>query len=256
MEHILVLDPQSTSYVEYFDFMVSRGTEKKNAIEKLAQLVQQLPARRLFVDAGAGLGTIVSVLKDEFSHAIAVEPAPFMADQIRAKCPELEIRRTTILEAGIPAAAADLVVCAHVFYYIDHNEWPLHLEKLVSWLAPQGVLVIFLAHPDTQCMKIYEDFHHLRVDIRTLAQTAQEMCGEEYEVLTEIIPAQYKTASFAEMYRIAEFMATPPPGPDVPTRRAMEEYVRQHFTCAEHGYCLSCDNVMIQIRRRVDGVSN
>ncbi|HWU86218.1 MAG TPA: class I SAM-dependent methyltransferase [Kofleriaceae bacterium] len=250
MESIAVLDPRSDHYIEVFELLIRRGDEKANLISRLRELAGQLPDRRLLVDAGAGLGSIVAALQGEFARAIAVEPAPLMAAHLRMTYPALEVIPARILEAPVAPGAADLIVCAHVFYYIDRAEWPVHLEKLLSWLAPQGVLAISLSHPDAQCMKIHEDFHRVRVDLRPLAAVAQEMAGGPYEAAIETIPARYTTSSLAEMCRIAEFMVTWAPGPELPSSSAIEAYVRRHLTCPEHGYCLSCDNVMIRIRRR------
>src|SRR5205823_12248677 len=64
-----------------------------------------------------------------------------------------EVFREPLLDAKV-GAAGDLILCSHVFYYIDASEWLPNLERLVSWLSSSGVLVLVVQNHDTDCMRM------------------------------------------------------------------------------------------------------
>jgi trans-aconitate methyltransferase len=124
----------------------------------------RLPSRDLLVDAGAGNGKVTAWFTREFKRTLAIEPNPYLCEELRGSCPTAEVLPDTILAAQ-PTAAADLVLCSHVFYYIDGAEWMRHLERLAAWLAPHGVLVVLQNH-ETDCMRLAGAF--LRPAVRSV----------------------------------------------------------------------------------------
>jgi len=250
MQSINVYHSQSEQYEEIFKFYLEHSNEKIKTHEWLDQLIHRLPSHSLLIDAGAGYGLTTALFTDYFAQTIAIEPNDSFITQLKKNCPAVEVQHRTILDAHLPSGSADLILCLHVFYHIVQEKWMANLEQLASWLSPNGVLVVAMANHESQCMKIYEHFYKLEADLTALAQPFEQKKGDEYDVVVEPIPLNVRAPSFQDAYTLAEFMLNPPPTSIAPSRHALEEYVRQYFTCPEGGYCFSCDQILLQIRRR------
>ncbi len=248
MQSINVYTSQSQQYEDTFKFYLEHSNEKVKTHEWLDQLVKRLPSRQLMIDAGAGYGLTTALFTDYFAQTIAVEPNDSFITQLKKNCPTVEVQHHTILDADLPSGSADLILCLHVFYHIVQEEWLANLEKMASWLSPNGVLVVAMANHESQCMKIYERFYKLEADLTALARTFEDQKGHKYEVVVETIPLNVRARSFEDAYTLAEFMLNPPPSPLPPSRHALEEYVHEYFTCPDGGYCFSCDQILLQIR--------
>lgn len=250
MQPINVYESHSSQYVEAFELYTRHCSEQQKATAWLKELVERLPSKRLFVDAGAGQGFKTEPLTDMFEQTIAIEPNQFLRQQLRQRCPQIEIEPHSIMQAEILPGSADLVLCAHVFYFVAQEEWLEHLDRLASWLTPDGVLVVILAHPCADCMQIYEDFYAQNLDLAALGHLFQCERSDAYQVDIERLPVDITTDDLDSAYTIAEFLLNPPPHPhDPPMRSAVEAYVRDHYSQAT-GYYMSCDQTCISIRRR------
>src|SRR5262249_48678316 len=148
-----VYDSQSAAYQRAFQVFLDHTDQKAKARDWLHQLVQRLPARDLCVDAGAGNGKVTAWFSHYFRRSVAIEPNSHLCAELRRTCPTAEVLPTTILAAQ-PPAAAKLVLCSHVLCYIPELERLLHLEKLASWLAPGGVLVVIVQNGRTDCTRM------------------------------------------------------------------------------------------------------
>jgi hypothetical protein len=168
---------------------------------------------------------------------------------LRRTSPSAEVHTVKILEAE-PAALADFVLCSHVFYYIPPSEWLPHVIKMASWHTPMGALVIVLQNHETDCMKMLDVFHGRRFDLALLGREIEAKYGRQFRVEREIAPAHVTAPDFASAYTIAEFMLNLLPMPNPPPRRALEDYVRDHFTEASGGFRFSCHQDFLVIRHR------
>ena len=133
-------------YARAFEIFLTHTDQKTKTIEWLTSLVNGLRSRGLFVDAGAGEGTITAVLAKLFDRSIAIEPNRALRVELARRCPQAEIVEVPIGEARI-ASPADFVLCSHVLYYIPQNDWTDTLERLTSWLGAYGVAVVLLGEP-------------------------------------------------------------------------------------------------------------
>jgi SAM-dependent methyltransferase len=213
-----VFDSQSAAYQRAFQVFLDHTDQTAKAREWLEHLVQGLPSRDLFVDAGAGNGKVTVWFSDQFRRTVAIEPSPYLCAELRRTCPTAEVLPTTILAAQ-PPGAANLVLCSHVLYYIAEAERLLHLERLASWLAPGGVLVIVVQNDRTDCMRMLDQLLGLHFDLSELCGRFQAIRGAQYEVDLETVPAHVVTAAFDTAYTVAEFMLNVLPMPDPPARR-------------------------------------
>jgi hypothetical protein len=248
-DRVQVFDSQGEPYHRALQVFLDHTDQKAAARARLDRLVAGLPARRVFIDAGAGNGKVTQWFTDDFRRTIAVEPNPFLRDELKRACPDAEVLPEAILEAK-PSAAGDLVLCSHVFYYVDGADWPASLERLGAWLSPEGLLVVILQNPETDCMQMLDSFMGRRFDLRGLARHFEAEHSGRYAVTLETVPAHVTTPDFESAYTVAEFMLNLLPLPHPPPRRALEDYVRTHFRTPVGGFRFSCHQDFLEIRRR------
>ena len=142
-EHIRVFDSQGEAYKQAFQIFLEHTDQKRNAKRWLQQVVDDLPMRQVFIDAGAGNGEVTRAFTAAFDRTIAIEPNAYLLNQLQAAVPTAEAIGEPILSAR-PPAQGDLVLCSHTLYYIPAEEWLTHLERLVSWMSPTGVTIVVL----------------------------------------------------------------------------------------------------------------
>ena len=263
-ETIAIFDSQGEAYRAAFQTFLDHTDQKQQARRWLSRLTESLPARRVFVDAGAGNGKVTAWLVDRFERTIAIEPNPHLRRELALSCPTAEVIGDGIQDAK-PAAAGDLVLCSHVFYYIDRAAWLETLAALASWLAPQGALVVLLQNAESDCMQMLDRFYGRRFDLQQLAAAFRDLHGARYDVELETTPAAVQTSDFATAATIAEFMlnllplaagaetaeSSEPAGRawPAPPREEVARYVRRHFSDGQGGFRFSCDQDFLLVRR-------
>lgn len=248
-ERIRVFDSQGDAYKQAFRIFLENTDQKKNARRWLNRLVESLPSKGTFVDAGAGSGEVTAWLSRFFQRTIAIEPNPFFLAQLQQSVPTAGLIDTPILAAQ-PPKDADLVLCSHTFYYIERRRWLEHLERLVSWISPRGVTVVVLQNRDTDCMVMLEHFFGCRFDLTELAEDFRARLEDRYLVETTRDEAYVEAKDFESAYVIAEFMLNLLPIEQPPLKSRVEEYIRARFSTSSGGYRFSNHQDFLQIRRR------
>ena len=142
-EPIRVFDSQGEDYKRAFQVFLDHTDQKRNAKRLLQKLVDDLPARKVFIDAGAGNGELTRAFAGAFDRTIAIEPNTYLLTQLQRAIPQVDAIDTSILAAS-PETQGDFLLCSHTLYYIPAGEWLAHLERLVSWMSPTGVTVVVL----------------------------------------------------------------------------------------------------------------
>ncbi len=243
-----VYDSQSRDYQEAFELFLKHTDQKVVFKKKLNQLINLLPCRRVFIDAGAGTGQITSWFTERFQRTVAIEPNAFLHQPLRKNSPEVELIDKPILVAK-PERSADLVLCSHVFYHINQDEWMANLKQLGSWLSSKGMLIMLLQNRETDCMRMLEHFLGSRFDLPGLVRSFQQEMRGNYRVEIETVPAYITTEDLEAAYTIAEFILNDQPMPLPPLRGAVEAYLQKNFRQPKGGYRFSCHQDFIQIRR-------
>jgi SAM-dependent methyltransferase len=246
---VRVYDSQSVAYHQAFQAFLDHTDQKVNARRWLDGLVRGLPARRVFVDAGAGNGQVTAWFLDQFERTIAIEPSPSLSAELRRTCHKADVLPVRILDAQ-PAAQGNLVLCSHVLYYIDQSQWQAHVARMASWLAPGGTLVIVLQNHETDCMRMLETFLGRRFDLAALAAEFESEHGHQYRVERHLVPAHVTAPDLGTAYVIAEFMLNLLPMPEPPPRAALEEHLSKHFALPGGGIRFSCHQDFVVIQRR------
>lgn len=248
-EPIRVFDSQGEDYKRAFQVFLDHTDQKRNAKRVLQKLVDALPARKVFIDAGAGTGEVTKAFAGTFDRTIAIEPNTYLLTQLQRAIPQADAIGASILAAS-PEALGDFVLCSHTLYYIPADEWLAHLERLVSWMSPTGVTVVVLQNRGTACMTMLEHFFGHRFDLGGLADAFRAKQGDRYDVTTALDPAHVETSEQAAAYTVAEFMMNLLPISRPPARRDLEAYVAKHFATTAGAYRLSVHQDFLQIRAR------
>jgi len=247
-ETITVYDSQSLEYHQAFQVFLDHTDQKLKAQAWLSELIDRLPSRRTFIDAGAGNGKVTAWFVERFDRTIAIEPNVSLRRDLERACPTAEIISERILNANI-GAVGDLILCSHVFYYLDPSEWVRTLARLASWLAPEGVLLVVVQNHNTDCMNMLDHFLGKRFLVPSLARQFRESHRSSYDLRIDTSPAKIETPDFPSAYVIAEFMLNLLPIPSPPSRRALGDYVRAQFERPDGAFRFSCDQDFIQIRK-------
>lgn len=249
MEPIRVFDSQGEDYKRAFQVFLDHTDQKRNAKRLLQRLVDDLPTRKVFIDAGAGNGEVTRAFAGAFDRTIAIEPNTYLLTQLQSAIPQADVIGTSILATN-PKAQGDFVLCSHTLYYIPAEEWLAHLERLVSWMSPTGVTVVVLQNRGTACMTMLEHFFGHRFDLGGLADTFRAKHGDRYDVTTTLDPAHVETSEPAAAYIVAEFMLNLLPISQPPARRDLEAYVEANFATSDGTHRLSVHQDFLQIRVR------
>ncbi len=251
---VSVYDSQTEKYHKAFEVFLKHTDQKVNAKKRLDQLVKQIPNRRVLIDAGAGNGQVTSWYsgkfeETKFNQTLAIEPNASLRDELRLTCPSCEVLPQKILEAK-PKVLGDLILCSHVFYYIERDEWLANLQKLVSWLSDEGLLVVILQNHETDCMQMIAHFFGEGYNLSELKEKFDSQSSNDYQSDIELVEAHVTTEDFATAYVIAEFMLNLIPIPEPsPLRRELEQYVRKEFRYLDGGYRFSCHQDFLLIRK-------
>lgn len=248
-EPVQVFHSQGEDYKRAFQVFLDHTDQKRNAKRWLQGVVEQLPARHVFIDAGAGNGEVTQTLAPAFGRSIAIEPNAFLLNQLRQAVSNAETIADTILNAT-PQVQGDLVLCSHTLYYIPAEQWLAHLERLVSWMSPTGVTIVVLQNRESGCMNMVHHFFGHRFELRQVAEQFRVKHGDRYEVVITLDPAHVDTPDFSSAFAVAEFMLNLMPIYQAPMRQEVETYLRAHFETAEGRYRIPVHQDFLQIRAR------
>ena len=241
-------DSSSETYRSVFDVFLRHTDQKIKARAWLERLVDTLPGRKVFIDAGAGEGSTTAWIAQLFGRTIAVEPNGYLCELLAKSCPDAQILPARILAAA-PAAPADFVLCSHVFYYLEDAEWVANLDRLASWLAPGGVLVLVMQNPRSDCMRMLRHFFTRRASLGDLLTQIEKRALSGFEAHLETVRCYVYAPDFQTAYTIAEFMVSTLPGEKALERTQLESYVRQRFVRPGGNFRFSCNQDFLVIRR-------
>lgn len=246
--HVRVYDSLGSDYEQAFATFLRHTDQKEQARYWLDQIVKRLPNRRVFVDAGAGTGVVTNWYAEQFEKTIAIEPNPHLRRQLGANCPRATILDQPIMSAR-PGMPADFVLNSHVFYYIPEADWNTHLDRLASFAAPGGVVVVILQNSGSDCMRLLQHFHKRRFDLPGLGDSFQKRHAAEFH--SQIITAEchVQTADLPTAYTVAEFMLNLLPVRSPPLRCELEDFVDNEFADEQGGFRFSCTQDFLVIRR-------
>jgi hypothetical protein len=110
-ELIRVFDSQGYDYKQAFQVFLNHTDQKRNAKRVLQTLVDGLPVRKVFIDAGLGLGEVTDAFAEAFDRTIAIEPNAYLLTQLQRTIPKAETIGSSILSAN-PEPQGDFILCS------------------------------------------------------------------------------------------------------------------------------------------------
>src|SRR6058998_944312 len=90
-ETMAVYNSQSREYHHAFQVFLDHTDQKLKAQKWLSDLIDHLPSRRVFVDAGAGNGKVTASFTDRFGRTIAIEPSASLRHDLERACPTADL---------------------------------------------------------------------------------------------------------------------------------------------------------------------
>ncbi|QDU56532.1 methyltransferase domain-containing protein [Aeoliella mucimassa] len=240
-------DSSDPAYYDAFRVFLEHTNQKQNAMQWLEQAVSKLSQRRVLIDAGAGNGTLTQWLLESFDSGIGIEPNESLFNELAPLCGRSH--QVTIMDSE-PEAIGDLVLCSHVFYYIPKSEWSSNLQRLLSWLDDEGVLVLALQNPRTDCMQMVQHFLGDSFDISQLVPMLNDMEGGPYRAELERVQATIHANDLETACQIAEFVLNVLPVPEGLPWGDLEKYVEERFADLDGGYSFSCHQDFLKIQRQ------
>jgi SAM-dependent methyltransferase len=124
------------------DYVEEEAGQRETA-RRILERIESRTARGRLLDLGCWVGFLLAEARDRGWETAGVEPSAFASGFARERL-GLDVRRSELLAADLPAASFDAVVLGDV---IEHLPDPgTALDRVAELLAPAGVL--WLALPD------------------------------------------------------------------------------------------------------------
>jgi len=134
-------------YTDVIDLIMLASSETKNCryfIEN--NIFKDLKSFNKILDIGTGSGECSQLTAQLFKKVTLVDPSNVALDNLNfsqlKNCKELIKINSTFQEAQNLDKDYDLIVFAHVFYYIPPEDWIKTIEKAYNLLAPKGAIFI------------------------------------------------------------------------------------------------------------------
>jgi cyclopropane fatty-acyl-phospholipid synthase-like methyltransferase len=136
-----------------FETFLRYTNEKEKSSELLASILSLVPKTSI-LDIGSGNGQYLeqtlSNIKDSADSSLTLlEPSSDLIKQLQARFGGSLV---TIIHSSIDSFSTDekfdVVLASHLFYHIPRPEWPAQLLKMLSFLKPEGKLIVVLREKD------------------------------------------------------------------------------------------------------------
>jgi len=128
----------------------------RGALNRYQMLAPYLKAGDRILDAGAGGGEVVYVLREAGFDASGIEPDEQYARHARETL-GVPVATGFVQDAGVPAARFDVIT---MFHALEHVEDPSAiLERLRSWIVDRGVLLVEVPNVEARCIQPSHRFH-------------------------------------------------------------------------------------------------
>ena len=244
----------SEAYRDAFDTFLRNTDQKTKARKWLDRMVDRLPRREVFIDAGAGEGATTASMARRFQRTLAIEPNESLRERLAVACPDAQKLPQTILAAR-PEVKGDFVLCSHVFYYLEDETWDENLDRLASWLAPGGILAVVMQNPTSDCMLMLRRFFGPRDGLGDLMSRFHRSASEDFSAWIDTVPCHINAPDLETAYKVAEFLVSARPDGCLVERAELESYVETEFRLPCGSYRFSCTQDFLVIRRNVEPFS-
>lgn len=248
---VQVYDSASADYRRAFDVFLAHTNEKARLKEYLDRIMAGLPARQVLIDVGAGNGALTAWASERFDNTLAIEPNPSLRADLARRCPQAEVIAKPLDEVSLPPTG-DLILCSHVLYYVPQAAWLPGVQRMTTWLAPQGTLLIILQSSECDCSRLLSHFQGRTVDLVPFAATVTAALPAGYQVKLERVSAEVLLPDLVAACTVAEFMLNLLPLRRPVAREQLTDYLQRQFALADGSFRLSVDQDCLLIRQGAD----
>ena len=218
------------AYAKAFETLLKCSRERSPVYAKLETLFSGYPEDSRAIDWGAGSGDLTALLLEHFKHVYAVEPNEVMCDLITARYPSAKVITSSMIDVS-PSEKFDVGVLSHVLYHVPDYKWGSYIMHAARFLTEQGVLIVTLKNPDSDCNKMLEYFGSSSFDLYArLEKTVRQ--HKNFDFTFSSVPGGIKTQSFEDTLAIARFMLCDRDADafsSKPDEKDFIGYVREHF---------------------------
>jgi adenine deaminase len=242
----LVEMEDDAEYQRQLALFVGCSTEKSVELVKIGEIIAGLPARRSFLDIGAGGGNLTIPVSQSFLETTVIEPNEKQSDFLRRRCPHFKIYHDTWENTVLGSKRYDFILCSHVLYYIEEGRWLSTVEKMFSHLEDGGCIAIILQSPIGEVARFFNRFTAHDVNVLDLWRGLIRQYGEDAIDVRYFIN-EICTESLDEMVDIGLFLLL-----DRRYREKKDE-IREYFETYQktaNGYRIIQDEILFGIKKR------
>jgi SAM-dependent methyltransferase len=128
----------------------------RGALNRYRELAPYLSRGDRILDAGAGAGEVVYVLRRFGFDASGLEPDEHYAKHARESL-DVPVVTGFVQDVGFAAESFDVITMYHALEHVEHPT--AILARLRSWLTGRGVLVVEVPNVEARCMSPGHRFH-------------------------------------------------------------------------------------------------
>lgn len=251
MEKIKLFSSLDEYYDKAFSTFIKSTDQKENAKTWITDYLNGLDTKYNAIDAGAGNGVLTAILAKHFETVQAVEPNETLLPELATAGKNVAILDQSILEAMLPQASADLVLCSHVLYYIPQSEWDEIMKRLLYWTRPGGRIIIILQAEDTDCMKFFKKLRNEEFPIlRFMDNFAHSGTAHSVDVLRQ--SSTIRSQSREDLELILEFLLNLTPFENdapLPSKQDLYQFIGTLPQSEAGEYRMSCDQLFCVITK-------
>ena len=231
-------------FQKQLELFIRSSTDKRIELVKIGEVIADLHHRRRFLDVGAGGGDLTIPLAQTFHETTVVEPNTPQIEFLRRRYPQFKLHNTTWANADLGDDRFDFILCSHVLYYLDEEDWMPAIDKMRAHLEPDGRLAIVLQSPIGELADFYNHFAHFDVDILGLWRELIHRFGDR-AVEARYFVNEIWTDSLDDMVEIGLFLLIDR------KFRARADEIRDYFARRHRhgdGYRLKQDEILLAVR--------
>lgn len=162
-------------------------------------ILPALVQKNNFLDIGPGTGFITAAIQDQFQFKSVVEPATEFSQHF-AKL-GFETQNTTFQQAVL-TREYDYILCSHVLYSVDLDEWPAFLDKMLAAKSANGKCTVVMSaghgkHHDMCCS--------INGNHKSSASVINYLRDKKIPHQVESVMSTYRATSFADMHALCRF---------------------------------------------------
>ena len=236
MHSVARFDWRSDAYRDAFLTLLRCSSERKDLVPYLEKWLPSQAPKAIGIDWGAGSGDLAKLLLKHCARTFVVEPSQSMRAELKAQCPAALLLDGD-LSTAVPPEPIDFGFLSHVLYHTPDASWKSTVIRLAGFLNIGGCLLVTLKKSTSGCNDMLSHFGAPRFDLRSRLESIPQS-NSDLTIRFDHLPVSISTDSYKDTETIARFMLcdrSEETFPELPSEKAFQSYVRDHFWDAAAG---------------------